>query len=94
MGKLKNNNQKLTLQFSKWNEALTKAGVKSVSDLYLKIHDEIRKNPVFTKKAAKANPKREHSKYFNRKITNEQRKKNAQGRIEIALAQLKKVQKK
>ena len=70
IAKLKNNKTKLDLQFSKWNEVLTKTGAGSVEKLYLKVHDEIRKNPVLTKKAAKANPKRDHNKNYNRKINN------------------------
>lgn len=92
IGKLKNNKQRLDLQFSKWNAALTKAGVPSVEKLYLKIHDEIRKNPERQQRAAKANPKRDHKTKLNRKLNNEQRKKNVQARVEIALSQLKKLQ--
>ena len=93
MTKLKNNKQKLDLQFSRWQKVLSTAGAASVEKLYLKIHDEIRKNPELTKKAAKQNPKREHTKYRNRKLNNEQRKKNVQAKVEIALNQLQKIQK-
>jgi len=64
-----------------------------VEKLYLKIHDEIRKNPDLVKKAAKANPKRDHTKKRNKKINNEQRQKNVQAKVDIALKQLKKIQK-
>lgn len=92
IAKLKNNNQKSQLQFSKWTEALKAANVASVEKLYLKVHDEIRKNPVSAKRAPKANYKRDHTKLLNRKINNEQRKKNIQAKIEITTAQLKKIQ--
>jgi len=93
IGKLKNNKQKLDLQFSRWQKALTEAKVASVEKLYLKIHDEIRKNPDFAKKQAKAQPKRDHAKNRNRKYNIEQRKKNVQTRVDIALNELKKFKK-
>lgn len=37
-------------QFSQWKECLKKAGVKTVEDLYKKVHAEIRKNPKKDKK--------------------------------------------
>lgn len=40
-------------QFSKWSEALKKAGVSKFSDLYTKAHDAIRKNPASVSKAKK-----------------------------------------
>jgi len=39
---------------------LTEAKVKTVAELYAKVHEAIRKNPSFTKKAAAKNPKRDH----------------------------------
>jgi len=38
-------------QFSKWDDALKKAKVDSVEKFFLKIHDEIKKNPDRVKKA-------------------------------------------
>jgi hypothetical protein len=32
-------------QFSQWKECLKKAGVKTIEELYKKVHAEIRKNP-------------------------------------------------
>jgi len=89
IAKLKNNKQKLDLQFSRWSKVLetTKAG--SIEKLYLKIHEDIRKNPDAVKRADKQNPKRDHSKFTNRKQKLEQRKKNVQAKVDIALTQLK-----
>lgn len=36
-------------QFNRWDAALTKAGVESVEDLMVKVHEGIRKDPKFTK---------------------------------------------
>lgn len=72
---------------------MTKSGVGSVEKLYLKVHDEIRKNPVTAKRAPKANYKRDHNKNYNRKINNEQRKVNVQKKVEIALNQLNQLKK-
>jgi len=44
-------------QFSQWKECLKKAGVKTVEDLYKKVHAEIRKNPE------RAEKKKEEYKY-------------------------------
>ena len=48
---------KQDFQFSQWKECLKKAGVKSVEDLYKKVHAEIRKNPD------RAEKKKEEYKY-------------------------------
>jgi len=82
------------VQFRLWNECLKKTGSKSVADLYTKIHAEIRKNPDFTKRAAKANPKREHIKFHHKALTNAQRKANIKAKIDIRLKELKKLEKK
>jgi hypothetical protein len=82
------------VQFRLWNECLKKSGAKSVEALYTKVHAEIRKSPLFTKKAAKASPKREHIKFHKKALTNAQRKANIKAKIEIRLKELKKLEKK
>lgn len=82
------------VQFRVWNETLAKAGVKSVADLYKKVHAEIRKNPDFTKKTAQSAPKREHIKFHHKRLTNAQRIANVKAKIEIRLKELKKLEKK
>ncbi|EGR30644.1 ribosomal protein, putative, partial [Ichthyophthirius multifiliis] len=75
-------------QFSKWDETLKNAKVDSVAKLFTKVHQEIRKNPTrvsTTKKNDK--PKREHNKYYPRKLNSEQRKENVQKKFKIALGQ-------
>ena len=83
-----------TLQFRLWDECLKKCGAASVEKLYTKVHDEIRKNPAHTKKAAKKDPKRDHKKFHKTRLTKPQRKANAQKKIEIRLKELKKAAKK
>ncbi len=82
------------VQFKFWNECISKSGVKSVSDLYTKIHQEIRKNPDFVKSSKKAPTKREHTKFHKKALTNAQRKANVKSKIEIRLKELKKLEKK
>ena len=82
------------VQFRLWSECLKKSGAKSVEDLYTKMHSEIRKSPTFTKKTAKASPKREHTKFHRKRLTNAQRKANIKTKIEIMLKELKKLEKK
>jgi len=82
------------VQFKNWNGTLQKSGSKSVEALYTKIHQEIRKNPDFARRTAKAAPKREHTKFHRTRLTNEQRKTNVKTRIEIRLKELKKLEKK
>ena len=82
------------VQFRLWSECLKKSGAKSVEDLYTKMHSEIRKSPTFTKKTAKASPKREHTKFHRKRLTNAQRKANIKTKIEIRLKELKKLEKK
>lgn len=82
------------VQFRLWNECLNKSGAKSVADLYTRIHTEIRKNPDFVARGAKANPKREHVKHHRKALTNAQRKANIKSKIEIRLKELKKLEKK
>jgi large subunit ribosomal protein L5e len=60
--------EKETVQFKRWLECLNTSGAKSVEDLYKKIHAEIRKNPDHQKKAAKANSKREHTKFHKKRL--------------------------
>ena len=86
--------EKENVQFRLWNECLKKNNAKSVADLYTKIHTEIRKNPDFVKRSAKANPKREHIKFHQKALTNAQRKANVKAKIEIRLKELKKLEKK
>lgn len=86
--------EKENVQFRLWNECLKKNNAKSVADLYTKLHQEIRKNPDFVKRGAKANPKREHIKFHKKALTNAQRKANVQAKIEIRLKELKKLEKK
>ena len=45
----KENKEKYTKQFSKWDKCLKDAKVSTVEALYKKIHDEIRKNPEHIK---------------------------------------------
>lgn len=40
-------------KFSVWDKCLKDAKVKSCEELYKKIHDEIRKNPVHVKREPK-----------------------------------------
>lgn len=93
MKKLKGT-EKESLQFSLWNECLKKSGAGSVEKLYSKIHNEIRKNPEYAKKAGKQNPKRDHTKFHKKRLTNAQRKQNVKRKIEIRLKELKKASKK
>lgn len=80
MKKLKGT-EKASLQFSKWQQTLTAAGVASVEKLYEKIHAEIRKNPAFSKKVSKANPGRDHKKYSRARLNAAQRRQNIKKRI-------------
>lgn len=83
-----------TLQFSKWLECLKKSGSKSVEELYKKIHAEIRKNPDHKKREVKQNPKRDHTKFQCKKLTNKQRKDRVKKKIEIRQKELAKLAKK
>lgn len=90
-------------QFSQWKECLKNAKVKTLEELYKKVHAEIRKNPLPEKK------KKEEQKYtrekddkniivapsgkkFRRdyKLTNQQRKERVQAKIKKYLAERKK----
>jgi large subunit ribosomal protein L5e len=82
------------VQFSKWLECLKKTGSKSVEELYKKIHAEIRKSPEHKKREAKKNPKRDHVKFQNKRLTNKQRKDRVQKKIEIRQKELAKAAKK
>ena len=80
-------------QFSKLKECLNKAGVKSLEDLYKKVHEEIRKNPLKEKKEKIKGYKRDtddpniivapDGKKFvrNKRLTNAQRKENVKKKI-------------
>jgi len=50
----KENKDKFDRQFSKWTKALTASKCKTLEEIYTKAHAAIRKDPSFTKKAAKA----------------------------------------
>lgn len=63
LSKDKKTEEKRKLQFSGWLSTLEKNGVKSIEDLYKKVHDEIRKNADRVKKGDKKDFKREHSKF-------------------------------
>jgi len=62
---------------------LTAAKVKTVAELYKKIHSEIYKNATFVKKATKSNPNRKNHKR-DLKTSKDVRRANAVKRIEIA----------
>ena len=86
--------EKLNVQFKNWIANLAKAGAKSVEELYKKVHESIRKNPVHVKKAVKADPKRDVKKQANnKKLTNKQRKDNIRKKIEIRQKELAKLAK-
>jgi len=64
---------------------LKKNKVDSVEKLMTKIHDEIKKNPDFTNKKPMQNPKRDHKKFFPKKLTAAQKKVNVAKKFEIAM---------
>jgi len=88
-------------QFSQWQACLKKAGVKTIEELYKKVHAEIRKNPSFTPtKKTGIKPKRDAknknvvtmgTRTFKRdyKITREQRRQNVQKKIQEFFARRK-----
>lgn len=88
-------------QFKQWQACLKKAGVKTVEELYKKIHAEIRKNPTFTatkktdakyvRDAKNKNMVTCGNKKFRRdyKITREQRRLNVQKKIQEFFARRK-----
>jgi len=93
MDKLRKDNAAYTAQFSQWDKAVKKAGVKSLEELYKKIHAAIRSNP--TRKVVKKTvaPHKVDSKDPNvmvagtkkyrrdRKLKNADRKKRANEKI-------------
>jgi len=84
-----------SVQFRRWLECLQKTGSKSVEALYQKVHAEIRKAPEFVKRAAKKDPKREHTKKFRQvRLTGKQRQENVTKRIQIRQKELAKLAKK
>jgi large subunit ribosomal protein L5e len=70
----KKNKDLFKKQFSKWEACLTKAKAANCETLYKKVHAEIRKNPDHVKRAAKANPKRDHTKFSKKRLNAKQRK--------------------
>lgn len=66
---------------------MTKAGVKTVADLYKKIHDSIKANPDRVKREVLKTPKRDHTKFVHKKLSGKQKRANAEKRIAIALKQ-------
>ena len=82
-----------TVQFKRWLDCLKATGAKSIVDLYKKVHAEIRKNPDHVKRGAKQNPKRDHSKFCCKKLTNKQRKDRVRKKIEIRQKELAKLAK-
>jgi large subunit ribosomal protein L5e len=93
MNKLKNNKAKFDAQFSRWTKTLTEAKVDTVEKLFTKIHDEIRKNPDFVKKAVKQNPKRDFTKKIQKRLNAADRRKRVQAKINIVLKQAAKKKK-
>jgi len=73
--------EKETVQFKRWLECLNTSGAKSVEDLYKKIHAEIRNNPDHQKRAAKANPNRNHTKFHKKRLNAQKRRENVRKRI-------------
>lgn len=85
MKELKSDAEAYNKQFRLWDACLKKNGVDSCEKLYAKVHDAIRKNPEFVKKAAKDKPKRDFMKKRSKPLTREQRKKNVAKKFEIAM---------
>ncbi len=83
-----------TVQFKRWLDCLKTSGAKSVEELYKKVQAEIRKNPDHVKRAAKQNPKREHTKFHKKRLNAKQRSENVRKRIEIRQKELAKAAKK
>lgn len=83
----KNNPEGFNKQFRLWDACLKKNGVDTCEKLYTKVHDCIRKNPDFVKKAQKDKPTRDFMKKRLRPLNREQRKKNVAKKIEIAVKQ-------
>ena len=83
-----------TVQFKRWLDCLKATGAKSIEDLFKKVHTEIRKNPDHVKRGAKQNPKRDHTKFCNKRLTNKQRKDRVRKKIEIRQKELAKAAKK
>jgi len=94
INKLKTNKNRYDLQFSKWQKTLADAKVDSVEKLYTKIHEEIKKNPEFTKKPVKQTPKRDFTKKITKRLNAVERRKRVQAKINIVLKQAAKKSKK
>lgn len=76
------------------NNSNFKSGVKSVEELYKKVHAEIKKNSDRVKKAANTKPKRDHTKFLKKKLNAKQRRENVAKKIKIATQQAAKKAKK
>lgn len=100
MEKLKNGNEDdYRRQFAKWDTCLKNAKVDSVEDLFLKIHEGIRKSPVYkktTKKVEKPTFSDARKTIFktvkgtyrkDRRLTYDERKANLAMKIKIAKEQ-------
>lgn len=66
---------------------LAAAKVNTLEALMTKVHAEIRKNPVRVAKAAAKNPKRDHKKFVQRKLTKAQKVANIETKFRIAREQ-------
>jgi large subunit ribosomal protein L5e len=93
MKELKKTEEAYKRQFNLWDACLKKNAVDTCEKLFTKIHDAIRKNPDFVKKAKKDKPKRDFMKKRPKRLNREQRKKNVVKKIEIATKQKSKVKK-
>jgi len=70
MAELKENSpEDFQRQFARVEKTLTAAKVNTVEALFTKVHAEIRKNPERATKPAVKNPKRDHKKFVQRKLT-------------------------
>jgi large subunit ribosomal protein L5e len=87
MKELKSDAEAYKKQFNLWDACLKKNGVDTCEKLFAKIHEAIKKNPDFVKKAQKDKPKRDFLKKKQKPLTREQRKKNVAKKIEIAMKQ-------
>jgi len=65
---------------------LKECGVESIEKLFGKIHNEIKKNPDFSKREVRKDPKRDHAAKKCRRLNAKQRKEKVQKKFEIAMA--------
>lgn len=88
MNELKEQDQEdFNKQFSQWAKNLKTAKVDSVEALYTKAHEQIRKNPGFSKKATMNKPDRKHMQYRLRRQNAAARKERVEKKFQIALNQ-------